>query len=49
MVLEDPGQPVGDVGRQRNAATVSQGTTFGELVASLRQINGQRGKGKHIY
>jgi hypothetical protein len=26
---------------------VSQGTTSGELAASLRQINGQRDKGKH--
>jgi len=25
---------------------VSQGTTFDELVASLRQMNGQRDKGK---
>jgi hypothetical protein len=26
---------------------VSQGTTFDELAASLRQIDGQRDKGKH--
>jgi hypothetical protein len=30
-----------------NAAPVSQGMTSGELVASLRQIDGQRDKGKH--
>jgi hypothetical protein len=101
MVLEDPGQPVGDIGSRRttrvedapqlrtsgaygphpglqprlehapighgrlstllgsvevpttrcastgNAAPLSEGTTFDELVASLRQIDGQRDKGKH--
>jgi hypothetical protein len=30
-----------------NAAPVSLGMTFDELVASLRQIDGQRDKGKH--
>jgi hypothetical protein len=96
MVLEDPGQPAGDIGSRRmtrvedapqlrnsshpglrpglehaptgpgrlstllapvqvpttrcvnrHPAPVSQGMTSGELAASLRQIDGQRDKGKH--